>query len=79
MRMAVCQTLKNLVGERLDFTHVEGFVSIFLCFLFHVFLDVVFTVFEDQMEFFVFINDFFELYNVGMFKTFEKGNLSDGR
>ena len=78
MSVAEAESLKDLIGETLDFLGAERKTSVLFGLLLHVFLNVVFTVFKDQMELLILINDFFELNDVRVLETFKKSDLSDG-
>lgn len=73
MSMAICSCLKNLIGEFLNCLWRQWSSD-----LPHVFLQVVFAVFENEIQVILLINHFLELDNIWVFDTFEQGDLTDG-
>ena len=83
--MTISQALQDLVGEGLwseraylDLLDVEGSVTILLSLFLHVFLDVVFAVFKNEVKLLILVNHLFEFDDVGMLEALQQGDFSDG-
>lgn len=71
--MAIGSGLKDLISEFL-----YCFWRQWSSYRPHVFLEIVFTVLEDQIEIILLINYLFELDYVWMFYSFQERDLADG-